>query len=68
MGSRNDYEARRRKMIAETGAFITWALKHPEDVPRLPRRRVEDGGFKGFLSKPGTRALVNAFWQRTLGK
>ena len=54
-------------MIAETGAFITWALNHPDQVPRLPRRRVEDGGFKAILSRPGARAAVAAFWKRTLG-
>lgn len=62
------YDARRRRMIAETSAFLTWALQHPHEVPRLPRRRVDEGGFKAMLSRPGAKAAVAAFWQRTLGR
>src|SRR5690606_19045487 len=35
----------RRQMIAETGAFLTWALRERPSLPRIPRRRVDQGGF-----------------------
>ena len=64
----NDHDADRRRMIAETGAFITWALKHPDQAPRLPRRRVDAGGFQTLLTRPGAKAAIASFWQRTLGR
>lgn len=65
--SYESYEQRHRRMIAETSAFLSWALRHPEQVPRLPRRRVDEGGFKAILSRPGAREAVRSFWRRTLG-
>ena len=54
-----DFEEDRRRMIAETSAFITWGLAHPRDVPVIPRKRVEDGGFSIAMSR--------SFWFAVLG-
>ena len=35
----------RAKMIAETSAFLTWALTADRGLPRIPTRRVDRGGF-----------------------
>lgn len=64
-----DPDARRRRMIAETSAWLTWALNNDVDgaLPRIPRRRVDLGGFADLLNNPGARAAVNHWWMRTLG-
>jgi len=56
---------RRQRMIDETSAFITWALRHPEHVPRIPTRRVDWGGFAALLARPGARCAVEHWWYRT---
>jgi len=53
-------------MIAETGAFLTWALAQEGGVPRIPRRRVDAGGFTELLRRPGAAELVGRFWARSL--
>jgi hypothetical protein len=54
-----DYEEHRRRMIAEVSAFIEWGLAHPDEVRRIPRRRVGTGGFSRTMSK--------VFWHGVLG-
>jgi hypothetical protein len=51
-----EIEDYRRKMLAETSAFIEWGLRNPDKVPRIPRRRVGEGGF--------SKAMRVAFWGR----
>lgn len=63
-------DARRRRMIAETSAWLTWALDHDLDlgrIPRIPRRRVDLGGFGHLLHHPGARAAARHWWMKTLG-
>ena len=55
----DDYEEHRRRMAAETSAFITWGLAHPHQVPRIPRRPVGEGGF--------SPAMGRSFWFAVLG-
>lgn len=59
-------EQRRQQMIDETSAFLTWALRSGIDMPRIPRRRVDDGGFDRALRLPGARRFVQRWWSRTL--
>jgi hypothetical protein len=60
-------------MIAETSAWLTWALDHDLDAsattgwPRIPRRRVDLGGFGNLIHHPGARAAVHHWWMKTLG-
>lgn len=54
-------------MIAETEAFLNWALWR-EDVPRIPRRRMDEGGFTRLMRQPGARALAGRWWRTTLEK
>ena len=56
----------RLKMIADTEAFINWALANSDKMPRIPRRRVSEGGFTAILRNPGARAMVGRFWSKTL--
>ena len=56
----------RERMIAETSAFLTWALRRSGNGPRIPRRRVSSGGFSELLKRPGARAAVEHWWHRVL--
>ena len=53
-------------MIAETGVFLTWALREGRGVPSIPRRRMEDGGFDTLLRMPGARAALGRWWDSAL--
>ena len=53
-------------MIDETGAWLTWALRQDVNVPRIPRRRVDHGGYEALMKTAGARAAVEHWWYRTL--
>jgi hypothetical protein len=54
-----DFDEHRRRMIAETSAFIEWGLAHPDQVRWIPTKRVSDGGFSA--------AMGRAFWGGLFG-
>ena len=54
----------RGQMISDTNKFLSWALHNPDQVPRIPRRRVDEGGFSTLLQHPGAKALVQRWWNR----
>lgn len=66
-GGRPPRDARRRA-IAETSAFLSWALKRDRNLPRIPRRRVDAGGFSKLLDRPMAKVVVAHWWGRTLEK
>lgn len=53
-------------MIDETSAFLTWALGSGVELPKVPRRRVDSGGFSQFLRAPGAKAAVERWWSTAL--
>ena len=57
---------RRQEMIDETNRFLEWAFLHSDQVPQIPRRRADQGGFAQILTHRGARALVNHWWKRWL--
>lgn len=56
----------RQEMISETSAFLSWALREGGRMPRIPRRRVDDGGFTAFMRMPGAWAAVTRWWDAAL--
>lgn len=58
----------RKRMVQETGAFLTWALKHPDQVPGIPKRPVNAGGFDRLMRQPGARGAINRWWDAFLDK
>lgn len=65
-GRRPEAEDERQKMIAETSAFLSWAMREDAELPRIPMRRVDEGGF-GFVSgHRGAKALAERWWIRIL--
>lgn len=59
-------EDTRERMIRETNAFLSWSLMRDRGLPRIPRRRVDLGGFGTILRHPGAKALVNRWWAKVL--
>jgi hypothetical protein len=58
----------RTRMIQETSAFLSWALAEDRELPRIPRKRVDEGGFNELLAVPGARVLVNRWWNGVLDR
>lgn len=58
----------RRRAIAETNAFLSWAMKSDEPMPRIPRRRVDRGGFAQLLSRPNASGIIASWWGKALDK
>jgi len=56
----------RREAIDDTNRFLTWALAEDRGIRRIPCRRVDQGGFRGWMRHRGTRALVRRFWDDVL--
>ncbi|MDX1681895.1 MAG: hypothetical protein R3336_02135 [Phycisphaeraceae bacterium] len=57
--------ATRDRMIRETSAFLTRALRRRR-MPRIPTRRLDQGGFTEILRHRGARAAANHFWRRMM--
>ncbi len=55
-----------RRMIAEHNAFLSWAMSEDADIPRIPSRRADRGGFAEMLKAPGARAAIEHWWRRVL--
>ncbi|HUU92268.1 MAG TPA: hypothetical protein VM238_13800 [Phycisphaerae bacterium] len=54
-----ELEDHRRRIIAETSAFITWGLANPDKVRRIPRKRIGTGEF--------SRTMQYLFWRGVFG-
>ena len=52
------YEAKRRRMIAETSAYVSECLKHPELAPHIPVIPTGSGKFPP--------SMTSAFWDSIL--
>ena len=59
----------RRRAIAETNAFLSWAMQNDDEpMPRIPRRRMDRGGFSDLLSRPHAATIVAFWWAKALDK
>ncbi len=61
---RNRFDSRDR-IIEETSAWLTWAITGDIEVPRIPCRRVDRGGFDALRRLPNSRVLMDMWWHRT---
>jgi hypothetical protein len=55
-------------MIAETNAFLDWALGDGKALPRIPRRRVDQGGFTELMRRPLAKIVAAHWWRRALDR
>lgn len=58
----------RRRAIAETSAFLSWALATDPPMPRIPRRRVDRGGFADLLKRPNAAGMIAYWWDKALDR
>jgi len=56
----------RAQAIAETNAFLSWALTTDRPLPRIPRRRVEQGGFAEMMRRPLAGKIVAHWWSQAI--
>jgi hypothetical protein len=64
-GEPRDYQ---REMIDETSRWLSWALSERRDLPRIPTRMSDHGGFSALMKMTGARKLVAHWWGRVLDK
>lgn len=48
--------------------WLSDAIARPMDVPRIPTRRVADGGFSTMLGRPGGRERAERWWDLALDR
>jgi hypothetical protein len=46
--------------------WLTEAMARPYDVPRIPTRKVSEGGFSRMLGRPGGRERAERWWDLAL--
>jgi len=58
----------RRRAIAETSAFLSWAMSTDQPLPRIPRRRADRGGFSAMMSRPHSGEILTYWWAQALDR
>lgn len=46
--------------------WLTRALKSGRSYPRIPVRRVDEGGFSSLMEHPAGRLMARAWWEAAL--
>ncbi len=64
-GESRDYQ---REMIDETSRWLSWALSEGRDLPRIPTRMSDHGGFSSLMKMAGAKKLVARWWARVIDK
>ena len=57
----------RERMIAETSYFLGEAMRGRIVTPRIPTRKVSEGGFSMLRNHPLGRLLARHFWRNWCG-
>ncbi|MEM7229668.1 MAG: hypothetical protein AAF432_12725 [Planctomycetota bacterium] len=53
-------------MIRDHGVWLTDALRTRPDVPRIPVRKVAEGGFAHLSTSPEGRRIAQHWWESAL--
>jgi hypothetical protein len=54
------------RMIREHSRWLSCAIRRGAAVPRIPVRRVAEGGFARLMSTPGGRQRAQRWWASAL--
>lgn len=55
-----------QRMILEHARWLTKALKRKNQLPRIPVRKVSEGGFVRLMATPSGRYRAERWWEKTL--
>ena len=55
-----------QRMILQHARWLTWAMQSDLPQPRIPVRKVSDGGFAKLMSSPSGRRRAERWWDRAL--
>lgn len=56
----------RQRMILEHTLWLNRAVRRPQQYPRIPVRRVSEGGFAGLMTRPTGRRIAFDWWKTAL--
>jgi len=56
----------RERMIREHARWLTQAVRRPGRYPRIPVRKVADGGFARLMASREGRAVADSWWFEAL--
>lgn len=56
----------RQRMIREHNWWLNRALRRPDQFPRIPVRRVSEGGFARLMTRPTGRRIAFEWWKAAL--
>ncbi len=66
--TRRNPERRAEAMRRTHSRFLSAAVLSADQFPRIPVRRVDQGGFATLMSRPRGRAAAAAWWNRAFEK
>jgi len=55
-----------RRFIAQHARWLTRAIRSGREYPRIPCRRVADGGFARLMATRDGRKIAQGWWYRAL--
>jgi hypothetical protein len=58
----------RQRMILQHAHWLGWALRENPPLPRIPVRKVSEGGFARLMSTPAGRYRAERWRERTLAR
>ena len=56
----------RERMIREHAQWLTRAVRRPRGYPRIPVRKVSEGGYAGLMASPNGRSIADGWWHSAL--
>jgi len=56
------------RMILEHARWLSWALRKGRRMPRIPVRKVSDGGFARMMATRRGRAYASNWWGEALDR
>lgn len=57
-----------QRMAMEHSAWLTRVLGSRHQPPRIPVRKVSEGGFAAMMATPSGRFRAERWWERTLAR